>query len=174
MKRILLPFIAILALHEPASAEGDAFGFYALQAQTAATKGSEKATETAAGPESRAELQGHGPAAADVVKAAEQLGVPRALALSVCRVESTCRYGVVGRQGERGPLQIKLQTARGLGYVGNAAGLNGYQGTYWGMKHLAVAYQKCGNARGAAKLHQAGLGSGCGGSRYASAVMSGL
>jgi len=174
MKRILLPFIAIVALHEPARAEGDAFSFYALQAQTAATKASEKAPEAATGSQSRADLQGHGPAAADVVKVAEQLGVPRSLALSVCRVESKCRYGLVGRQGERGPLQIKLQTARGLGYVGNAAGLNGFQGAYWGVKHLAVAYQKCGNARGAAKLHQAGLGSGCGGSRYASAVMSGL
>jgi soluble lytic murein transglycosylase-like protein len=102
------------------------------------------------------------------------MGVPRGLALSVCRVETKCRYGMVGRAGERGPLQIKLQTARGLGYSGSAAGLNGYNGAYWGMKHLQVAYQKCGNARGAARLHNAGLASSCGGSGYASRVVAGL
>jgi soluble lytic murein transglycosylase-like protein len=115
-----------------------------------------------------------GPAAADVAKIADQLGVPRGLALSVCRVETRCRYGLVGRAGERGPLQIKLQTARGLGYTGGVAGLNGYNGAYWGMKHLAVAYQKCGTARGAARLHNAGLASSCGGSSYASRVVAGL
>ena len=115
-----------------------------------------------------------GPAAADVAKIADQMGVPRGLALSVCRVETKCRYGMVGRAGERGPMQIKLQTARGLGYTGGAAGLNGYNGAYWGMKHLQVAYQKCGNARGAARLHNAGLASSCGGSGYASRVVAGL
>jgi soluble lytic murein transglycosylase-like protein len=102
------------------------------------------------------------------------MGVPRGLALSVCRVESRCHYGRVGRAGERGPLQIKLQTARGLGYSGGAAGLNGYQGAYWGMRHLAVAYKTCGTARGAARLHNAGLAAGCGGSRYASRVVAGI
>jgi soluble lytic murein transglycosylase-like protein len=116
----------------------------------------------------------NGPAATDVAKIADQMGVPRSLALSVCRVETKCRYGMVGRAGERGPLQIKLQTARGLGYSGTAAGLNGYNGAYWGMKHLQVAYQKCGNARGAARLHNAGLASSCGGSGYASRVVAGL
>jgi soluble lytic murein transglycosylase-like protein len=126
---------------------------------------------TAAGSASRA---GMGTAAAEITRLADQMGVPRGLALSVCRVESRCSYGLVGRQGERGPLQIKLQTARGLGYTGGAAGLNGQQGAYWGMRHLAAAYKICGNARGAARLHQAGLAAGCGGSRYASRVMAGI
>jgi soluble lytic murein transglycosylase-like protein len=119
-------------------------------------------------------IGGLGPAAGDVARLADQMGVPRNLALSVCRVESHCNYGRVGRAGERGPLQIKLQTARGLGYTGGAAGLNGYTGAYWGMKHLAIAYKRCGTARGAAKLHNAGLASTCTGSAYASRVMARL
>jgi soluble lytic murein transglycosylase-like protein len=115
---------------------------------------------------------GHGPAAGAVANIAAQLGVPRSLALAVCSVESRCRFGLVGAAGERGPLQIKLATARGLGYSGGAAGLNGYAGAYWGVKHLAVAYQKCGTARGAARLHNSGLAASCGGSAYTSRVMA--
>jgi soluble lytic murein transglycosylase-like protein len=117
---------------------------------------------------------GIGPAAGDVARLADQHGIPRNLALSVCKIESRCRYGMIGRAGERGPMQIKLQTARGLGYSGSAAGLNGHAGAYWGVKHLAVAYRKCGTARGAAKLHNAGLASSCSGSSYASRVVAGL
>ncbi len=105
-----------------------------------------------------------------MAKLADQMGVPRNLALAVCRVESHCRYGVSGAGGVRGPLQIKHQTARGLGFTGAPAALNGYQGAYYGVKHLAVAYRKCGNALNAAKLHQAGLGASCGRSAYTAKV----
>ena len=115
---------------------------------------------------------GHGPAATVVSTLAAQHGVPQRLALAVCQVETRCRFGLVGRAGERGPLQIKLQTARGLGYQGTAAGLNGHAGAYWGVKHLAVAYRTCGTASGAAKLHNAGLASSCRGSGYARKVLA--
>lgn len=110
-----------------------------------------------------------GTASADVAKIAQEMGVPSALALAICRVESHCRYGVSGAGGVRGPMQIKHQTARGLGFTGPASALNGYQGAYYGVKHLAVAYRKCGSA-GAAKLHQAGLRASCGRSAYSAKV----
>jgi soluble lytic murein transglycosylase-like protein len=123
---------------------------------------------------SRGISAGRGPAAGAVASLAARMGVPRNLALAVCSVESRCRFGLVGAAGERGPMQIKLATARGLGYRGGAVGLNGYAGAYWGVKHLAVAYNKCGTARGAARLHNSGLGSSCGGSAYTSRVMARL
>jgi hypothetical protein len=162
----------IVACSQAAFANDNPLAFYSLPNQQ------EAATPAVSARNNRVDRavtrSADGPAAADVAKIAEQMGVPRGLALSVCRVETKCRYGMVGRAGERGPLQIKLQTARGLGYSGGAAGLNGYNGAYWGMKHLQVAYQKCGNARGAARLHNAGLASSCGGSGYASRVVAGL
>jgi soluble lytic murein transglycosylase-like protein len=176
MNRLTLTALAaaslLVACSQAAFANDNPLAFYSLPKEQTAT------TPAASARNSRVDRtvtrSADGPAAADVAKIADQMGVPRGLALSVCRVETKCRYGLVGRAGERGPLQIKLQTARGLGYSGGAAGLNGHAGAYWGMKHLQVAYQKCGNARGAARLHNAGLASSCGGSGYASRVVAGL
>jgi soluble lytic murein transglycosylase-like protein len=175
MRRSISCGLLFFAAMTPAMANESAIAFYQMQS-TIQKEASVKQTRARGGSASRAGLgrAGLGPAAADVARLAEQMGVPRGLALSVCRVESRCHYGRVGRAGERGPLQIKLQTARGLGYTGGAAGLNGYQGAYWGMRHLAVAYRTCGTARGAAKLHNAGLASSCSGSRYASRVVAGI
>jgi soluble lytic murein transglycosylase-like protein len=159
--------LCAVAASQPAQANADALAFFQQQQTTPAP-----AAASARAARSGGATADHGPAAADIVKLADQMGVPRNLALSVCQIETRCRYGMVGRQGERGPLQIKLQTARGLGYGGGAAGLNGHAGAYWGMKHLAAAYARCGNARGAAKLHQAGLASSCSGSAYASRVLA--
>ncbi len=157
-------FISPLLVNE-VSASADALAFFQQSPVMSADDPKPRAS-------ARNPISGGGGATGDVVRLAEQMGVPRGLALSVCQVESRCRYGLVGRHGERGPLQIKLQTARGLGYTGSAAGLNGYQGAYWGMRHLAVAYKRCGTARGAAKLHNAGLASSCSGSGYASRVLA--
>jgi hypothetical protein len=154
-----------------ASAQSDTLAFFQNNPASANPPAAAPAQRRDA-PRSARPTSGSGPAAAAVASAAAKLGVPQGLALAVCQVETHCQYGRVGREGERGPLQIKLQTARGLGYTGTAAGLNGPEGAYWGVKHLAVAYQKCGTARGAARLHQAGLAAGCGGSGYASRVMA--
>jgi soluble lytic murein transglycosylase-like protein len=172
--RVIVLAAAFAAIPTLASANADALSFYQLQ-NTQPSEPS-KAEKPAKKRTSRPERStaGLGPAAKDVAAIAAQLGVPRGLALSVCKVETHCRYGLIGRAGERGPLQIKLQTARGLGYTGGAAGLNGHAGAYWGVKHLAAAYRICGSARGAARLHNAGLAAGCGGSRYASRVVAGL
>ncbi len=75
-------------------------------------------------------------------------------ALAVCRLESGFRCSAVGRAGELGLLQIKLATARGLGYRGSRRGLLGCStGAYWGMKHLALAIRK-----GGVWKHNQGLG----------------
>jgi soluble lytic murein transglycosylase-like protein len=50
-------------------------------------------------------------------------GVPEALVHRVIVRESRYHPGVVGRGGAIGLMQIKLATARGLGYAGNAEGL---------------------------------------------------
>ena len=85
--------------------------------------------------------------------AARKLGVPVATALAVCRLESGFRCNAVGRAGELGLLQIKLATARALGYRGSRRGLlNCSTGAYWGMKHLAQAIR-----RGGVWKHNAGL-----------------
>ncbi|MFZ0810274.1 MAG: transglycosylase SLT domain-containing protein, partial [Bradyrhizobium sp.] len=50
-------------------------------------------------------------------------GVPVALVHRVIMRESRYNAGLVGRGGTIGLMQIKLATARGLGYTGDAAGL---------------------------------------------------
>jgi soluble lytic murein transglycosylase-like protein len=176
MNRLILTALAaaspLVVFSHAAIANDNPLAFYSLPKEPAAIPAAASARSKRV--DRAVERGADGPAAADIARIAEQMGVPRGLALSVCRVETKCRYGLVGRAGERGPMQIKLQTARGLGYTGDAAGLNGHTGAYWGMKHLQVAYQKCGNARGAARLHNAGLASSCGGSGYASRVVAGL
>jgi len=86
--------------------------------------------------------------------AAARFGVPMSTALAVCRLESGFRCTAVGGAGELGLLQIKLNTARGLGYRGTRRGLLGCAtGAYWGMKHLALAIRK-----GGVWKHNQGLG----------------
>ncbi|PWL17012.1 lytic transglycosylase [Falsochrobactrum shanghaiense] len=75
---------------------------------------------------------------------AKSYGIPSALAHAVVRHESNYRPNVRGRAGEIGLMQIKLSTARGLGYSGSAKGL--YEPStniQYGMKYLAMA-QKLG------------------------------
>ncbi len=68
-------------------------------------------------------------------------GIPFALADAVIRVES--RYNPSARNGGAvGLMQIKPQTARGLGYRGGAAGLhNPETNVVYGIKYLAQAYR---------------------------------
>ena len=56
--------------------------------------------------------------------------------------ESKYHPGLVGRGGTIGLMQIKLATARGLGYTGDAAGLRDPDTNLaWGIKYLAGAYR---------------------------------
>lgn len=98
----------------------------------------------------------------DMVRAeAIRQGVPVGLALSIAHHESNFRCSAVGRAGERGVMQIKPSTARGLGYRGPASGLNNCAtGIRYGMIYLKMAYKKArGNVYKAAIFYNGGLGS---------------
>ncbi|MGO4449252.1 lytic transglycosylase domain-containing protein [Phyllobacterium sp. TAF24] len=76
---------------------------------------------------------------------AASYGVPVSLANAVVRVESNYRADMTGSAGEIGLMQIKLETARGLGYTGSRQALyNPETNIRWGMKYLAGAH-KLGN-----------------------------
>jgi len=95
-----------------------------------------------------------------VAAAARYAGVPVKFALSIAHQESRFRCSAIGGHGERGVMQIKPATARGIGYKGSTKGLNDCRtGVYWGMKYLKMAIVKArGNLHHAAFLYNAGLG----------------
>jgi soluble lytic murein transglycosylase-like protein len=69
-------------------------------------------------------------------------GVPEALVHRVIVRESRYRPALVGRGGTIGLMQIKLATARALGYTGNAAGLRDPDTNLtYAVKYLAGAYR---------------------------------
>jgi soluble lytic murein transglycosylase-like protein len=68
-------------------------------------------------------------------------GVPEALVHRVIMRESRYQPHLVGRGGTIGLMQIKLATARGLGYTGDAAGLRDPETNLtYAVKYLAGAY----------------------------------
>jgi len=108
-----------------------------------------------------------------VLAVARSLSIPGELALAVAQQESGLRCNARGAAGELGPLQIKPATARMIGYRGPVYALNSCEaGVEWGLRHLALAYRRCGTYQGAAGLHNRGLGSHCGASRYTNAVLA--
>jgi hypothetical protein len=77
-----------------------------------------------------------------IAAAAKRYGVPIELALIVAEVESHTDCFARGLAGELGPLQIKPETARLIGYTGPEFALQSCgEGLEWGMKHLALALQ---------------------------------
>jgi soluble lytic murein transglycosylase-like protein len=69
-------------------------------------------------------------------------GLPPALVHRVIVRESRYRPHAVGRGGAIGLMQIKLATARGLGYTGDAAGLRDPNTNLtYAVKYLAGAYR---------------------------------
>jgi soluble lytic murein transglycosylase-like protein len=88
-----------------------------------------------------------------IVAAAQRHGVPPELALTVAEVESRWNCFARGAYGELGPLQIKPDTARMIGYEGPTEALQSCgEGLEWGMKHLALALR-----RGGVWKHNQGL-----------------
>lgn len=68
-------------------------------------------------------------------------GVPETLVHRVIMRESRYQPGLVGHGGTVGLMQIKLATARGLGYSGDAAGLRDPNTNLtYAVKYLAGAY----------------------------------
>lgn len=96
--------------------------------------------------------------AALVDRHAAAAGVPASFARAVVRIESNYNPRATGRAGEVGLMQIKYQTARGLGYTGTRAQLyDPDTNLRWGMKYLALAWKLGGNTHcGAVLRYQAG------------------
>ncbi len=68
--------------------------------------------------------------------------VPEALVHRVIVRESKYHPALIGRGGTIGLMQIKLATARGLGYTGTAEGLRDPETNLtYGVKYLAGAYR---------------------------------
>lgn len=74
-------------------------------------------------------------------------GVPLKLAHAVVRVESSYRPNARGAAGEIGLMQIKLSTARMMGYRGSAKALYHPENNIkWGMKYLGKAHRLAGGS----------------------------
>lgn len=127
------------------------------RAKAAMAKGEEAPTETSATKasartakaEARASRALAAPAGSEGIKAivarhAAANGVPFSLADAVVRVES--RYNPrASHAGNYGLMQIRHQTARGMGYSGSASGLlDAETNARYGMKYLAMAYKMAG------------------------------
>jgi Transglycosylase SLT domain len=77
-----------------------------------------------------------------VTRYASDYGVPATLADAVIRVESNYKPNMRGRAGEIGLMQIKLGSARLVGYDGSAGELfDPDTNIKFGMKYLAMAYR---------------------------------
>lgn len=82
------------------------------------------------------------PYEAIISKYARSYGVPVSLAKAVVQIESSYRPNLRGKAGEIGLMQVKLSTARGLGYTGSAKALyNPDTNIRYGMKYLAMAHR---------------------------------
>jgi soluble lytic murein transglycosylase-like protein len=80
-----------------------------------------------------------------VARHAQANGVPVALVHRVILRESRYNASLVGRGGTIGLMQIKLATARGLGYTGTAEGLRDPDTNLtYAVKYLAGAYRAAG------------------------------
>jgi soluble lytic murein transglycosylase-like protein len=95
--------------------------------------------------------------AALVAAHARANGVPEALVHRVIMRESRYRPELVGHGGTIGLMQIKLATARGLGYTGDAAGLSDpATNLAYGVKYLAGAYHAANGDHARAMHYYAG------------------
>ena len=93
-----------------------------------------------------------------VSRHARAAGVPVSLAHAVVRIESNYRPQAANA-GNFGLMQIRLGTARSLGYSGGAAGLmHPETNLTYGMKYLVQAYRLSGgDTCGAVMRYQGGL-----------------
>lgn len=84
---------------------------------------------------------------------ARAAGVPVSTAMAVVQQESGFRPHVTGSAGEIGLMQLKCQTARGIGYKGSCKGLyNPSTNLRYGMRYLRKALN-----RGSVAYYNAGI-----------------
>ena len=113
--------------------------------------------------------------AALIATHAAENGISAELASAVVRHESDFNPHVTGHAGEIGLMQIKLSTARALGYSGSRAGLYDPETNIkWGMIYLGQAQQLAGGSEcGTLSRYNAGLYSRRTVRSYCRGVMSG-
>ena len=148
---------SVIASHAitPAFAEQDDAGIREVQATRSEAEAAPAATPAPAAPDAArpginakrtalAAPEGSDNLRSIVRRHAEANGVPFAIADAVVRVES--RYNPrASNRGNFGLMQIRLQTARGIGYGGDASGLlNADTNARYGMKYLAQAWRMAG------------------------------
>jgi len=94
-----------------------------------------------------------------IAASASENGIPVQLAEAVVRHESNFNPRVTGLAGEIGLMQIKLETARGMGYRGSRRGLyDPATNIAWGMKYLGTAARMAGGSEcGTLSRYNAGL-----------------
>jgi soluble lytic murein transglycosylase-like protein len=89
--------------------------------------------------------EGHGQLDSMIARHAQQNGLPEALVHRVVIRESRYHPGVVGAGGAMGLMQIKLGTAREMGYTGAAGGLlDPETNLTYAVRYLAGAYRVAG------------------------------
>lgn len=143
--RSLLVRDAEIARAKAAEGKGEDVQAEAPKAKSATRAAKAEADKT----ETRASRALAAPAGSEGIKAivarhAAANGVPFSLADAVVRVES--RYNPrASHAGNYGLMQIRHQTARGMGYSGGAGGLlDAETNARYGMKYLAQAYKLAG------------------------------
>jgi soluble lytic murein transglycosylase-like protein len=73
------------------------------------------------------------------------VAAPRSLVAAIIHVESGGNPRIVGRAGEIGLMQIKLQTARSVGYTGSRRGLfDPSTNVRYGTAYLDIALKRAG------------------------------
>lgn len=87
-------------------------------------------------------------------------GLPASFARAIVQIESKFNPRATGRQREVGLMQIKYETARGIGFTGTREELyDPDTNLKWGMKYLAMAWKLGGNTPcGAVMKYQGGHG----------------
>jgi soluble lytic murein transglycosylase-like protein len=106
---------------------------------------------------SQAATAGEADYAEMVAAQARANGVPESLVHRVIMRESRYQPHLIGRGGTIGLMQIKLATARGLGYTGDAAGLRDPQTNLtYAVKYLAGAYRAANGDHARAVRYYAG------------------
>ena len=102
---------------------------------------------------------GHSAYQALIARHASANGVPAALGDAVVRIESNYSASIV-HAGNFGLMQIRQQTARGVGFSGAPSGLlDPDTNLHFGMKYLSMAYRRAGgDTCRALMLYQSGIG----------------
>jgi soluble lytic murein transglycosylase-like protein len=131
-----------------------------VQAKTVNVESSGSSTHALKSRHHRKHAKRHGRGApsasiiASVKAHARAAGVPVGVALAVVRHESSFNPRARGRAGEIGLMQLKCQTARGMGYRGGCGGLyNVSTNLRYGMRYLRMALN-----RGGVGYYNAGIG----------------